>query len=181
MTLHLYGCAFWVNFCELNIRLKVQKVQKQQTKMSNQHCVTKYVQTVLWSNFSTVIGTQVHLYNAQVKYRIKCMQFYNIFETFLILYRTGIFSIDSLALDLNICASHGKYLGIQWRKQISWIYQGHSEKSRSNADRGTCPTLCKLYWLKKRQILPVGAGKLTFSSHSVVGVSLQNAFYSRSD
>lgn len=110
------------------------------------------------------------------------MQFYDIPEDFLILYRTGIFSNDSSTLKLNICASHREYFGIQWsRKHIRCIYQGHSEKRRSNADRGACPTLCKLYWLKTRHILPVGAGKVIFSSHSVIGVSLQNAFNSRSD
>ncbi|CAC5408500.1 unnamed protein product [Mytilus coruscus] len=73
--------------------------------------------------------------------------------------RSGIFSIDSSALKLNICDSHREYFGIQWRrKQIRCIHQGHSEKSRSNADRGARPTLCKLYWLNTRQILPVGAG-----------------------
>ncbi|CAC5390617.1 unnamed protein product [Mytilus coruscus] len=128
--------------------------------------------------------TSSHLSLLQCSEKIpdRCMQFYDIPEAFLILYRTGIFSIDSSALKLNICASHREYFGIQWRrKQIHCIYQGHSEKSRSNADRGACPTLCKLYWLNTRQILPVGAGKLIFSSHSVVGVSLQNAFNSRSD
>ncbi|CAC5387360.1 unnamed protein product [Mytilus coruscus] len=107
--------------------------------------------------------TSSHLSLLQCSEKIpdRCMQFYDIpeAEAFLILFRSGIFSIDSSALKLNICASHREYFGIQWRrKQIRCIHQGHSEKSRSNADRGACPTLCKLYWLNTRQILPVGAG-----------------------
>ncbi|CAC5388013.1 unnamed protein product [Mytilus coruscus] len=105
--------------------------------------------------------TSSHLSLLQCSEKIsdRCMQFYDIPEAFLILYRSGIFSIDSSALKLKICDSHREYFGIQWRrKQIRCIYQGHSEKSRSNADRGACPTLCKLYWLNTRQILPVGAG-----------------------
>ncbi|CAC5368398.1 HERC4 [Mytilus coruscus] len=38
------------------------------------------------------------------------------------------------------------------------LTQGHSKKSKSNADRGACPSLCKQYCLNTRQILPVGAG-----------------------
>lgn len=81
-------------------------------------------------------SSQLSLLQCSEKIPDRWMQFYDIPEAFPILYRTGIFSIDSSALKLNIIATHREYFGIQWRrKQI--CYTGHSETRWCNADRMT--------------------------------------------
>ncbi|XP_052075392.1 uncharacterized protein LOC127712825 [Mytilus californianus] len=80
-------------------------------------------------------------------------------EALLILYRSGIFSIDHTTLQLKICQAHRDLLGIHWRRnKHSCCYPNHNEKSKAKPDRGTTPSLSKQYWLKTRQTIPVGSG-----------------------
>ncbi|CAC5380307.1 unnamed protein product [Mytilus coruscus] len=105
--------------------------------------------------------TSNHISSLQCSEKIpdKCLQFYVIPEALLILYRSGIFSIDHTTLQLKICQAHRDLLGIHWRRnKHSCCYPNHNEKSKAKPDRGTTPSLSKQYWLKTRQTIPVGSG-----------------------
>lgn len=135
-------CAPKVNFSELDFQLQVQKSRIDNSRSTINK--TQYVLIALQPISSSVIGTQINT-QCTKKIQDKCI-FYYIPEAFLILYRTGLFLIDSTVLTLCICASHCYCFGIQWRwKQIRCINQGHNKKSISNADRVACPSRCKLY------------------------------------
>ncbi|XP_076085029.1 uncharacterized protein LOC143055862 [Mytilus galloprovincialis] len=96
-------------------------------------------------------------------------------ESLLILFRSGIFTLDKLSLNLNICESHRAELGLNWRRgKVQCTYPDHNDGSKAKADRGANPTVCKELWLKTRQILPIGSEickqcstkhKKTVSSH----------------
>ncbi|CAC5425772.1 unnamed protein product [Mytilus coruscus] len=96
-------------------------------------------------------------------------------ESLLILFRSGIFTIDKTSLVLNICESHRVELGLNWRRgKVKCTYPDHNDRSRAKADLGANPTVCKEVWLKTRQIVPIGSEickqcstqhKKTVSSH----------------
>ena len=81
-------------------------------------------------------------------------------ESLLILYRSGIFSIDNGSLSLNICQKHRDEFGIYWKcNKVRCCHPDHPTSSKAKADRGAPPSLCKEYWLKTRQLIQVGTGK----------------------
>ena len=83
----------------------------------------------------------------------------NIPEGLLILYRSGIFSVDRAAKSLSICPWHRDFFGIYWRdNSIKCQFKGHPVGSKAKVDRGITPTLSKEYWLLTRQLIPVGSG-----------------------
>ncbi|XP_062600026.1 uncharacterized protein LOC134261619 [Saccostrea cucullata] len=80
-------------------------------------------------------------------------------EGLLILYRSGIFTIDDSCLNLAICQKHRDELGIYWKdKRHTCQFSGHSKDSKERPSRGTQPTTCKQHWLHTREIITVGAG-----------------------
>jgi len=92
----------------------------------------------------------------------KALQFHDCPEALLILYRSGIFTIDTVtdSLNLKICQNHREYFGTRWRRSNArCIYPEHNNR-KGRTDRGASPSLCKEYYLKTRQTIPVGSGKL---------------------
>ena len=106
-------------------------------------------------------NTQKHLTSLKSSESIpgRPFQSYDCPESLLILFRSGIFSVDQTALNLYICESHRVFFGLNWRRtKTRCTYPGHNTTSKAKSDRGTYPTLCKELFLKTRQILPVGSG-----------------------
>ena len=90
----------------------------------------------------------------------KAVQFHDCPEALLILYRSGILTIDTDSLNLKICQKHREYSGTKWRRgNARCIYPEHNNR-KGRTDRGASPCLCKEYYLKTRQTIPVGSGKL---------------------
>ena len=90
----------------------------------------------------------------------KAVQFHDC--PLLILYRSGIFTIDTVtdSLNLKICQNHREYFGTRWRRgNVRCIYPEHNNR-KGRTDRGASPSLCKEYYLKTRQTIPFGSGKL---------------------
>ena len=78
-------------------------------------------------------------------------------ENLLILYRSGIFTVDSYALNLHICPNHRDELGIHWvRRQRTC--QSPFHKGKAKADRGIQARSSRELWFKRRINIPVGAG-----------------------
>jgi hypothetical protein len=77
---------------------------------------------------------------------------------YLILYRSGIFSVDRAAKSLSICPWHRDIFGGTILLS-DCQFKGHPVGSKAKADRGITPTLSKEYWLLTRQLIPVGLGK----------------------
>ena len=89
----------------------------------------------------------------------KPFSFYNIPEALLILYRSGVFSVDRTTLELSICRAHRDFLGVNWRRgKVRCSFPEHNENSKAKADRGATPSFCKEYWLQTRQAILVGSG-----------------------
>ncbi|XP_062581853.1 uncharacterized protein LOC134243620 [Saccostrea cucullata] len=88
----------------------------------------------------------------------KPFQSYDCPESLLILYRSGIFTIDKNSLNLSICEAHRAHFGLNWRRgRVRCTYPDHDHSSsKAKSDRGATPSLCKELWLKTRQIIPVG-------------------------
>ncbi|CAG2239939.1 unnamed protein product [Mytilus edulis] len=62
-------------------------------------------------------------------------------ESLLILFQSGIFTLDKLSLNLNICESHRAELGLNWRRvKVQCTYPDHNDGSKAKADRGENPT-----------------------------------------
>ena len=81
-------------------------------------------------------------------------------EGLLILYRSGIFTVDLPSINLRICPKHRDIYGIYWlSNRTKCQYPGHPSSSKAKADRGATPLMCKQYWLSTRQLIPVGIGK----------------------
>jgi hypothetical protein len=81
-------------------------------------------------------------------------------ECLLILYRTGVFCVTEQTLKLNICQKHRDQFGIYWKRtSIKCTAPDHPVFSKAKADRGASPSLCKGYWSRSREAIPVGAGK----------------------
>lgn len=79
-------------------------------------------------------------------------------EAILLLYRVGIFSVDSstCTLTLKICENHRANFGLQWRRmKTKCCHPDHNAQSKAKPDRGATPTLCKDYWLRTRQTIVV--------------------------
>jgi hypothetical protein len=63
--------------------------------------------------------------------------FANFPEGLLILYRSGIFSVDRAAKSLSICPWHRDFFGIYWRdNSIKCQFKGHPVGIKAKADRG---------------------------------------------
>ena len=63
-------------------------------------------------------------------------------EGLLILYRSGIFSVDRAAKRLSICPWHRNFSRIYWRdNSIKCQFKGHPVGSKAKTDRGITPTL----------------------------------------
>lgn len=80
-------------------------------------------------------------------------------EGLLILYRSGMFSVDIASTYLRICPKHRDIYGIYWHNnRTKCQFQDHPTSSKAKADRGSSPMLCKQIWMCTRQVIPVGAG-----------------------
>ena len=78
-------------------------------------------------------------------------------EGVLILYRSGIYTVDSYALNLHICPKHRDELGIHWvRRQRTCQSPIHTGKAK--AERGIQAASSRELWFKRRINIPVGAG-----------------------
>lgn len=88
-----------------------------------------------------------------------CGKFLDVPEAIVLLYRSGIFSIDSSTLKLRICQKHRDNIGLKWRRnKARCCHPNHNKQSKSKPFRGATPTFCKEYWLKTRRTIPVGSG-----------------------
>ncbi|CAG2235052.1 unnamed protein product [Mytilus edulis] len=83
---------------------------------------------------------------------------YELPEGVLILYRSGIFSIDCSSCDIYICPKHRDDFGIYWRRQTRKCQSPtHPDKSVAKPSRGIPASVCKELWMTKRIPLPVGS------------------------
>lgn len=79
-----------------------------------------------------------------------CGKFVYVPEAIVLLYRSGIFSIDSSTLKLRIFQKHRDSIGLKWRKnKARCCHQNHNEQSKSKPFRGATPTFCKSTGLKR--------------------------------
>ncbi|CAG2229758.1 unnamed protein product [Mytilus edulis] len=84
---------------------------------------------------------------------------YELPEGLLILYRSGIFSIDCSSCDIYICPKHRDDFGIYWRRQTRKCQSPtHPDQSVAKPSRGIPASVCKELWMTKRISLPVGSG-----------------------
>ncbi|XP_076107223.1 uncharacterized protein LOC143075622 isoform X2 [Mytilus galloprovincialis] len=83
---------------------------------------------------------------------------YELPEGLLILYRSGIFSIDCSSCDIYICPKHRDDFGIYWRRQTRKCQSPtHPDQSVAKPNRGIPASVCKELWMTKRISLPVGS------------------------
>ena len=74
-------------------------------------------------------------------------------EGLFILYRSGIFSVDTTSTSLRICPKHRDSYGIYWHNnRTKCQYPDHPTSSKAKADRGTPPLMYKQNWLYTRQV-----------------------------
>ncbi|CAG2186996.1 unnamed protein product [Mytilus edulis] len=83
---------------------------------------------------------------------------YELPEGLLILYRSGIFSINCSSCDIYICPKHRDDFGIYWRRQTRKCQSPtHPDQSVAKPSRGIPASVCKELWMTKRISLPVGS------------------------
>ena len=85
-------------------------------------------------------------------------------EGLLILYRSGIFAIDTLVVNFQTCPRHRDDLEVYWKRQKRTYRSPHPAKtSKSYAKcsrlRGIQASTCKDFWLISITFLTVAAGK----------------------
>jgi len=81
-------------------------------------------------------------------------------EGLLILYRSGIFAIDTSIVNFQTCPRHRDDLGVYWKRQKrTYRSPSHPATSYAKCSRGIQASTCKDFWLKSITFLPVGAGK----------------------
>ena len=84
-------------------------------------------------------------------------------EGLLILYRSGIFAIDTYMVNFQTCPRHRDGLGVYWKRQkrTYWSpsHPATSYAKCSRQTRGIQASTCKDFWLKSKTFLPVAAGK----------------------
>jgi hypothetical protein len=89
-------------------------------------------------------------------------------EGLLILYKSGIFAIDTSIVSFQTWPRHRDDLGVYWKRQKR-TYQSPSRPARSYAkcSRGIHASTCKDFWLKSITFLPVAADKNLINCYSI--------------
>jgi hypothetical protein len=87
-------------------------------------------------------------------------------EGLLILYRSGIFAIDTSIVNFQTCPRHRDDLGVYWKRQKRTYRSPHPAKTSSIESyakgsrlRGIQASTCKDFWLISITFLTVAAGK----------------------
>jgi hypothetical protein len=86
-------------------------------------------------------------------------------EDLLILYRSGIFAIDSSVVNFQTCPRHRDDLEVYWKRQKRTYRSPHPAKTSSKSYakcsrlRGIQASTCKDFWLISITFLTVAAGK----------------------
>jgi hypothetical protein len=85
-----------------------------------------------------------------------------------ILYKSGIFAIDTSIVNFQTWPRHRDDLGVYWKRQKR-TYYSPSRPARSYAkfSRGIHASTCKDFWLKSITFLPVAAGKNLINCYSI--------------
>jgi hypothetical protein len=89
-------------------------------------------------------------------------------EGLLILYKSGIFAIDTSIVNFQTWPRHRDDLGVYWKRQKR-TFQSPSRPARSYAicSRGIHASTCKEFWLQSITFLPVAAGKNLINCYSI--------------
>ena len=120
-------------------------------------CDTSHVQRIVHCDKDT----RNYLYGLKCSESIagKPFQSYTCPEALLILYRSGLFTVDKCVLQMRICKTHRDNLGLSWRKsRTKCEFPDHIGNGK--ADRGACASMCKELWISRRHLLPIGADKI---------------------
>jgi hypothetical protein len=86
-------------------------------------------------------------------------------EDLLILYRSGIFAIDSSVVNFQTCPRHRDDLEVYWKRQKRTYRSPHPAKTSSKSYakcsrlRGIQASTCKKFWVISITFLTVAAGK----------------------
>jgi hypothetical protein len=86
-------------------------------------------------------------------------------EDLLILYRSGIFAIDTSIVNFQTCPRHRDDLEVYWKRQKRTYRSPHPAKTSSKSYakcsrlRGIQASTCKDFWLISITFLTVAAGK----------------------
>lgn len=116
-------------------------------------CSTSAEENSLFQIRACLKSTRNHLRN------LNCEFDRDIPEGLLILYRSGLYSVDSSVLKYFICEKHRDELGTHWRRsQRTCQAPSHPNHSAAKVERGFQAAVCKQLWMSQRRIIPVGAG-----------------------
>lgn len=80
-------------------------------------------------------------------------------EGLLLLFRSGLFSMNRDVIEFKICQNHKKHLGRQWvSNRRRCCHPLHPPTHKEKPDRGITCSMSKEIWLHERIVVPVGSG-----------------------